>query len=77
MKIRLIDMPPASRFWYLNFYRENENIIELDLEDNEVVMHIPDILDQYIDTMQDNEFSKYINWDYNPFGDDDEYEDFE
>ena len=76
MKIRLIDLPDASRFWYLNFYRENENIIELDLEDNQIVMHIPDILDQYIDTMQDNEFSKYINWDYNPFGDEDD-EDWE
>jgi hypothetical protein len=41
-----------------------------------VYLIIPDILDEYIETMNDKEFEKYINWDYNPFGDEDD-EDWE
>jgi len=47
------------------------------VEDGErVYLVIPDILDQYIETMPDKEFEKYISWDYNPFGEEDD-EDFE
>jgi hypothetical protein len=41
-----------------------------------VYLEIPQILEDYIDTMPDKEFEKYINWDYNPFGDEDD-EDWE
>jgi len=47
------------------------------VEDGErVYLDIPDILDQYIETMPDEEFEKYISRDYNPFGEEDD-EDWE
>jgi hypothetical protein len=77
MKLYLNDCPKESGFWYLNFYRDNEELIHMGVEDGErVYLVIPDILDQYIETMPDKEFEKYISWDYNPFGEEDD-EDWE
>ena len=77
MKLYLDECPQESRFWYLNFYRDNEDLIKMGVEDGErVYLLIPDILDQYIETMTDKEFERYINWDYNPFEDNDD-EDWE
>ena len=77
MKVYLNDLAKESRFWYLNFYRDNEHLIHMGVDDGEFVyLIIPDILDEYIETMNDKEFEKYISWDYNPFGDEDD-EDWE
>jgi hypothetical protein len=77
MKHYLNDMPQESRLWYLNFYRDNEHLIHLGVDEGEFVyLEIPEILEEYIERMPDKEFEKYISWDYNPFGDE-ENEDFE
>ena len=77
MKYVLNDMPQESRFWYLNFYRANEHLISLGVDEGQFVyLEIPQILEDYIGIMSEEEFSKYINWDYNPFGDEDD-EDWE
>ncbi|MEK9699424.1 MAG: hypothetical protein VW270_26840 [Candidatus Poseidoniales archaeon] len=77
MKYHLNDMGQASRFWYLNFYRANDQLIHMGVDEGQFVyLEIPQILEDYIDTMPDKEFEKYINWDYNPFGDEDD-EDWE
>ena len=68
MKIKLTESHTELIKWYLNFHRENDQLISIkrvrsdtDLL-GDIIIDVPDVVYDYIETMSDCEVSRYIDW---------------
>lgn len=68
MKLMLTEAHTELAKWYLNFHRENDQLISIKRVPSEatlfgdIIIDVPEVVYDYIQTMSDCEISKYIDW---------------
>jgi len=68
MKIKLTESHTELTKWFINFNRENDQLVSIKRVRSDtnllgdIIIDVPDIVYDYIEEMSDCEISKYIDW---------------